>query len=78
MRCDRLLRFTVWVMLLLLCLLMHTSLALAAETATKPPIADALIDPDRTRVPEGKLTIAVHVTLTQVVESTGNPGNHGL
>ncbi len=64
MICHRPLRLTVWIMLPLLYLLMHPSLTLAADTATKPQIADAVIDPDRSRVPEGKLTIAVHVSLS--------------
>ena len=62
MKFYQLLRLTVLV--ILLCVLMPASLTLAAETATKPPIADAVIDPDRSRTPEGQLTIAVHVSLS--------------
>jgi len=45
-----------------ICLVIGFSLAHAA--ATKPFIADPVIDPDRSRVPEGKLAIAVHVSLS--------------
>jgi hypothetical protein len=52
------------IFVLLICLLISVSLASAA--ATKPLIADAVIDPDRSRMPEGKLTTAVHVSLSPV------------
>ena len=51
---------TVVVCMSLLCLLLPPALVLAAT----PAIAAASIDPDRTRVPAGKLTIAVHVSLS--------------
>jgi peptide/nickel transport system substrate-binding protein len=53
----------MWLLVSLLCLLLRTELTLAAS-ATKPPIAEATIDADRSRVPAGKLTIAVHVSLS--------------
>jgi ABC-type transport system substrate-binding protein len=60
------------VLILSLGLLLSASLAYAA---TKPPIAEAVIDPDRTRVPEGKLTIAVHVSLSpKWLNPQENPG----
>ena len=62
MRCHRFLRSTMLLYVPLVCLLISVSLARAA--ATKPFIADAVIDPDRSRVPEGKLTIGVHVSLS--------------
>jgi peptide/nickel transport system substrate-binding protein len=62
MRCHRLLRPTMLLCVPLVCLLISVSLAHAA--ATSPPIADTAIDPDRSRVPEGKLTIGVHVSLS--------------
>jgi peptide/nickel transport system substrate-binding protein len=62
MRCHRVLRSTMLLCVLVGCLLILT--VLPAYAANSPPIADAVIDPDRTRVPEGKLTIAVHVSLS--------------
>ena len=62
MVCVRFLRLMV-VSVLLACLLAGGSPVLAA-TATKPPIADAAIETDRSRVPEGKISIAVHVSLS--------------
>lgn len=62
MRCHRFHRPTTLMFVPLVCLLISVSLAHAATT--KPPIADAVIDPDRSRVPEGKVTIASHVTLS--------------
>lgn len=62
MRCHRVLRPTMVMFVPLVCLLISVSLAHAA--ATSPPIADAVIDPDRSRVSEGKLTIGVHVSLS--------------
>ncbi len=59
---HRFLRPRVSVVVPLVCLLISVSLALAA--ATKPFIADAVIEPDRSRIPEGKLTTAVHVSLS--------------
>jgi len=56
----RLLRSTTLVLLPLFCLLWWV----VPATATTLSIADAVIDPDRSRVPEGKLTIAVHVSLS--------------
>jgi ABC-type transport system substrate-binding protein len=47
----------------LVCLLI-SSVSLARAAATKPFIADPVIDPDRSRVPAGKLTIAAHVDLS--------------
>ncbi len=41
-----------------------TQVSYAADKSTQPPIADAVIDADRSRTPEGKLTIAVHVSLS--------------
>jgi peptide/nickel transport system substrate-binding protein len=38
--------------------------AALAHAAAKPFIADPVIDPDRSRVPAGKVTIAVHVSLS--------------
>ncbi len=57
---HRLVQLTVVVCMALLCLLLPPALVLAAT----PAIAAASIDPDRTRVPAGKLTIAVHVSLS--------------
>lgn len=70
---SRLLRSTMLVLVSLLCLLWR---ALPATTpAPTPPIANAVIDPDRTRVPEGKLTIAVHVSLSpKWLNPQENPG----
>src|SRR5215510_8280006 len=69
----RLLRSTMLVFLLLLCLLWRAGTA--APTATTLPIADAVVDPDRTRVPAGKLTIAVHVSLSpKWLNPQENPG----
>ena len=64
MMSHRLLRLAKLVLVSLLCLCLRASLVPAADAVTKPPIADASIDPDRARRPEGKLTIAVHVTLS--------------
>ena len=58
----RLLQLAVVVPILVGCL--YALPVLAADPATKPPIADAVIDPDRARTPAGKLTIAVHVSLS--------------
>ncbi len=62
MRRHRFLRPTMLLCVPLVCLFSSVSLAHAA--ATKPFIADVVIDPDRSRVPEGKLTIGVHVSLS--------------
>jgi peptide/nickel transport system substrate-binding protein len=68
----RFLRSTMLVLLPLLCFLWWAG---PAAPATNPPIADAVIDPDRTRVPEGKLTIAVHVSLSpKWLNPQENPG----
>jgi peptide/nickel transport system substrate-binding protein len=61
---HRLLQRTVVVLVPLLCLCIRALPAPAAEVTTKPPIANAVIDPDRSRPPAGKLTIAVHVSLS--------------
>lgn len=39
-------------------------LALAADMPAQPPIADAVLETDRSRQPDGKVTIAVHVSLS--------------
>jgi len=67
----RLLRSTTLVLLPLFCLLWWV----VPATATTLSIADAVIDPDRSRVPEGKLTIAVHVSLSpKWLNPQENPG----
>jgi peptide/nickel transport system substrate-binding protein len=61
----------MFVLLVLLCLLWRA----VPATAATFPIADAVIDPDRTRVPAGKLTIAVHVSLSpKWLNPQDNPG----
>lgn len=62
MRCHRFLWPTTLYGISLICLVIGISLAHAG--VTKPFIADPVIDADRSRVPEGKLTIAVHVSLS--------------
>jgi peptide/nickel transport system substrate-binding protein len=44
--------------------LLAGGLPVFATPTTQPPIADATIDANRARVPEGKITIAVHVSLS--------------
>lgn len=61
---SRLLRYPVVVNVLFVGCLLHAALVVPSEAASKPPIADAVIDPDRSRVPDGKLTIGVHVSLS--------------
>jgi hypothetical protein len=41
-----------------------SGVAIAADTPSPSPIANPIIDTDRSRTPEGKLTIAVHVSLS--------------
>ncbi len=61
---HRLMRLpTVYGVTLIWCCLC-ASFTSAAEMAVHPPIADAIIDTDRSRQPDGKLTIAVHVSLS--------------
>ena len=50
---HRLLQRTVVVLVPLLCLCIQALPAPAAEMTTKPPIANAVIDPDRLRTPAG-------------------------
>ena len=57
-------RLLVWTWVLLGCLLLRPPLVSAAAATSSPDIASAVIDADRTRKPDGKLTIAVHVSLS--------------
>ncbi len=54
-------RLTIAILVLLVSI---SGIAFAADTPSKPLIADAMIDADRARTPDGKLTIAVHVSLS--------------
>ncbi len=58
MRSYRILRLTVAI--LFLC----SSVIVGGLGAAESPIAKALIDDDRSRTPQGKVTIAVHVSLS--------------
>jgi peptide/nickel transport system substrate-binding protein len=62
MRAHRFLQLTVAMFILLVSGL--SGVAFAADTPTQSPIANPIIDSDRTRIPAGKLTIAVHVSLS--------------
>ena len=82
MMCHRPLRLTLQVAIPLVCLLVCVVLVATAEATSTPPIADAVIDPDRSRMPAGKLTIGVHVSLSpkwlNPQETTGGMANELL
>ena len=58
------LRRVAVICVLILNVLLIPGFVLAADAPAQPPIADAVIDTDRSRQPEGKVTIAVHVSLS--------------
>jgi peptide/nickel transport system substrate-binding protein len=61
-RACRLLQLNIAIFVLLVSSI--SGVAIAADTPSPSPIANPIIDTDRSRTPEGKLTIAVHVSLS--------------